>query len=50
LIIWFFVLKRYNRQLKYQNEQMARSRAHWDAVESKLDQLIELCKQQNRSE
>lgn len=42
--VWFLVL----RMLRGQNAHMRRAREHWDAVERKLDRLIELAERREK--
>ncbi len=44
VFVWFVVL----RMLRGQNAQMRRAREHWEAVEKKLDRLIDIAERRDK--
>ena len=44
VLVWFVVL----RMLRGQNSHMQRAREHWEAVENKLDRLIDIAERRDK--
>lgn len=44
VFVWFVVF----RMLRGQNAQMSRAREHWEAVEKKLDRLIDIAERRDK--
>lgn len=44
VFVWFVLL----RMFRHQNAQMRRAREHWDAVEKKLDRLIDIAERRDK--